>query len=114
MSTSKSNPFNWDIREDSGFMSVADQRTTDYVDVADEVFTGNEGLSFYYNGQAPTPQLRAICGISAPEDSSSEGGSEGGNEGGNEGGTTTEPTTDPTTTDPTTEPTTDPEPTTEP
>lgn len=62
----KTNPFEWGVREECKFISIPTQRNATYNEPAKEVFTGSEVTSFYFNGQAPTPQIKHVCGIECP------------------------------------------------
>lgn len=68
----KSNPFNWDeepvrvSKEDSvntKFKSIPSQKNATYTEPAEEQFTNTAFDSFVENIEAPTPQIRHICGL---------------------------------------------------
>ena len=72
-----SNPFDWgnidpirvdkaDVKE-TEFKTIPSQRNATYNEVAEEEFTNNGFDSFVQNIEAPTPQLKKICGIECPE-----------------------------------------------
>ena len=72
-----SNPFDWgnidpirvdkaDVKE-TEFKTIPSQRNATYSEVAEEEFTNNGFDSFVQNIEAPTPQLKKICGIECPE-----------------------------------------------
>lgn len=63
----KSNPFEWGVIEECKYISQPTQRNATYTQPAEEKFTGNAFGSFYYNEQAPTPQIKNVCGIECPD-----------------------------------------------
>ncbi len=76
MSYNKSNPFAWDneplvvdkeVSDDFTFNTIPTQRNASYTEVAEETFTDTEKDTFFGNNDAPTPQLRKICGIECPD-----------------------------------------------
>ena len=63
----RTNPFEWGVIEGCEYKSIPTQRNATYNKPAQEVFTGNEVTSFFFNGQAPTPQIKHVCGIECPD-----------------------------------------------
>ena len=63
----KKNPFEWGIVDKQEFISIPTQRNAEYTEPAKETFTGTEVDSFFGNGQAPTPQIKNVCGIDCPD-----------------------------------------------
>ena len=64
----KINPFDWGVIENREYKSIFTQKNATYNEPAQEGFTGNEVGSFFFNQQAPTPQIKTICGIECVED----------------------------------------------
>lgn len=76
MSYNKSNPFDWDNEpltvekadsKETVFNTIPTQRNASYADSAEEEFINNGFDSFVENIEAPTPQIRRICGIECPK-----------------------------------------------
>lgn len=77
MSYNTSNPFDWGNyepitveKEDSSkseFKTIPSQRNASYTEVPEETFVNTAFDSFVENIEAPTPQLRKICGIECPK-----------------------------------------------
>lgn len=73
MSYNTSNPFDWGIiepntvsKEDSAeteFKTTPTLKDATYTEVAEETFTNTAFDSFVENIEAPTPQLRKVCGM---------------------------------------------------
>ena len=63
----KSNPFEWGVREECKYISQPTQRNAKYNTPAQETFTGTAWGSFMYNEQAPSPQIKNVCGIDCPD-----------------------------------------------
>ena len=61
------NPFGWGDETVEVFKTTAQLRNASYSDVAEEVFTNTAFDSFVENIEAPTPQIRRICGIECPK-----------------------------------------------
>ena len=49
------------------FNTIPTQRNASYADSAEEKFINNGFDSFVENIEAPTPQIRRICGIECPK-----------------------------------------------
>lgn len=76
MAYNKTNPFDWGTEpktvskaegEKDKFNTIPTQRNASYTEVAEEQFTNTAFDSFVENIEAPTPQLRKICGIECPQ-----------------------------------------------
>lgn len=66
----RSNPFYWEpdrvatVGDNKPeFVSVTDQRNASYTEPAQEVFETTQRNSFMENKDAPTPQIKEVCGI---------------------------------------------------
>ena len=76
MAYNKSNPFDWGntepatVTKEEGekdkFNTIPTQRNASYTEVPEEQFTNTALDSFMENIEAPTPQLKKICGIECP------------------------------------------------
>ncbi len=73
MKYNKSNPFDWghtephavskEIAKESEFKTIPTLKDATYTDVPEATFTNTALDSFVENIDAPTPQLRKVCGI---------------------------------------------------
>lgn len=61
------NPFAWGDEAVDVFKTTAVLRNASYTDAAEETFTNTALDSFVENIEAPTPQIRRICGIECPK-----------------------------------------------
>lgn len=62
-----SNPFALGDEIEGVFKSTLEQRNASYNDPAKEEFTNTPFDSFVENIEAPTPQIRRVCGIECPK-----------------------------------------------
>lgn len=77
MSYNTSNSFDWGSfdpntvakadAQETEFKTIPTQRNATYTEVAEEEFTNTALDSFVENIEAPTPQLKHVCGIECPE-----------------------------------------------
>lgn len=67
MSYNTSNPFALGESSEGVFKSIFEQRNASYNDPAEEKFTSNAFDSFVENIEAPTPQIKRVCGIECPK-----------------------------------------------
>ena len=77
MSYNTSNPFDWgnfepntvskETSKETEFKTTPSQRNASYTEVPESVFTNTALESFIENIDAPTPQLKKICGIECPK-----------------------------------------------
>lgn len=73
----KTNPFDWGVIENREYKSIFTQKNATYNEPAQEAFTGNEVGSFFFNEQAPTPQIKTICGMECEKDGEENCGNNG-------------------------------------
>lgn len=66
MSYNTSNPFALGEFYEGVFKSTFEQRNASYNDPAEEEFTSTAFDSFVENIEAPTPQIKRVCGIECP------------------------------------------------
>lgn len=67
MSYNQSNPFALGEFYEGKFKSTFEQRNASYNDPAEEEFTNSAFDSFMENIEAPTPQIKRVCGIECPK-----------------------------------------------
>lgn len=67
MSYNKSNPFNWGEESVGLFKSTWTLRNAKYNEPAEEKFTNTALDSFVENIEAPTPQIKRVCGVECPK-----------------------------------------------
>lgn len=67
MSYNKSNPFDWGEESVGKFNSTWELRNATYNNPAEEEFTNTALDSFVENIEAPTPQIKHICGVECPK-----------------------------------------------
>ena len=77
MSYNKANPFEWGVYEpltveknevaETEFKTIPTQRNAAYNTPAEETFTNTALDSFVENIEAPTPQIKHLCGIECPK-----------------------------------------------
>lgn len=67
MSYDKSNPFALGEFFEGQFKSTFEQRNASYNEPSEEKFTNSAFESFFGNIEAPTPQIKRVCGIECPK-----------------------------------------------